>query len=253
MSDRPLLRIGNVGIAFGGLKVLSDVSLTLNAGEVLGLIGPNGAGKTTLFNIVTGFLRPSHGEVVFDGQDITHARTAQRVRMGIVRTFQKSMVFPDLTVLENLGLALRAGDGGYAWWGGSAVLTRAEVRARDILLRAGMSDRARRPVASLSYGEQRIVDVLISLATEPKLLLLDEPTAGLSKAEGEHLVAVIRALCPETSLILVAHDLDIVFSVCDRVAVLDLGRMIACDTPAAIRAHEGAQAAYLGKGKEAVQ
>ncbi len=248
-----LLRIENVGIAFGGLKVLTDVNLSMKEGEVMGLIGPNGAGKTTLFNIVTGFLSPSHGEVVFEGIRITQTRAAQRVRMGIVRTFQKSMVFPDLSVTENLALALRSRTDGYSWWRSGAALAAADAKALEILRRAGMADRARRIVSSLSYGDQRIVDVLISLAMEPKLLLLDEPTAGLSKAEGEHLIEVIRALCGNTSLVLVAHDLDIVFSVCDRVAVLDLGRMIACDTPDGIRAHEGAQAAYLGKGKEAVE
>lgn len=246
----PILKIENIGKAFGGLKVLTDVNLTVNAGEFIGLIGPNGAGKTTLFNVVTGFLTPSHGKVSFAGSDITRAKPHQRVQAGIVRTFQKSMVFSDLTVLENLALAVRALEEGYGWWRSGKGIARADARANAVLTRAGMQRHAQKIVSSLSYGEQRIVDVLVSLAMEPRLLLLDEPTAGLSKSEGDQLIEVIRATGSGTSVILVAHDLDIVFSVCDRVAVLDLGRMIACDTPAAIRAHEGAQAAYLGKGRE---
>ncbi|MGR9202246.1 ABC transporter ATP-binding protein [Rhizobium leguminosarum] len=246
----PILAIENVGKAFGALKVLTDVNLTVNAGEFVGLIGPNGAGKTTLFNVVTGFLTPSHGKISFAGGDITHAKPHQRVRAGIVRTFQKSMVFPDLTVLENLALAIRALEHGYGWWRSAKQIALADAQALDVLGRVGMQSHAYKAVSSLSYGEQRIVDVLVSLAMKPRMLLLDEPTAGLSKAEGDHLIEVIRATGTGTSIILVAHDLDIVFSVCDRVAVLDLGKMIACDTPAAIRAHEGAQAAYLGKNKE---
>ncbi len=245
--DETVLRVDNIAKSFGGLKVLTDVSLTVRRGELMGLIGPNGAGKTTLFNIITGFLKPDHGTIAYCGKDVTRLKPYQRVRNGIVRTFQKSMVFPDLTVLENLAMAVRSTDGAYRWLGSSAVLRRSDEKAMQLLTQAGMQRHAQKPVCALSYGEQRIIDVLISLAMEPKLLLLDEPTAGLAKEEGEHLISLIQSLGEERSIILVAHDIDIVFSVCDRVAVLDLGRLIACDTPAAIRMHEGAQAAYLGQ------
>lgn len=242
-----ILRISRVAKAFGGLHVLQDVSFNVHEGECFGLIGPNGAGKTTLFNVITGFLAPDGGRVEFAGADVTRASPAQRVRSGLVRTFQKSMVFPDLAVRENLALAVRARhDTGYGWWRSAGALGRADEEAMAILSRAGLHVRADLPVCALSYGEQRIVDVLISYAMAPRLLLLDEPTAGLSKGEGEHLIDIVRNLDTRTATILIAHDLDIVFAVCDRVAVLDLGRLIACDTPAAIRAHAGAQAAYLG-------
>ena len=169
------------------------------------------------------------------------------VRAGLVRTFQKSMAFPELSVRENLALAARSRTSeGYGWFGSRKAVAAADEAADELLTRAQLRDRAELPVAGLSYGEQRIVDVLISLAMRPRVLLLDEPTAGLSRAEGEHLIEVVRTLGEDLSTILIAHDLDIVFGVCDRVAVLDLGRLIACDTPDAIKAHEGAQAAYLG-------
>lgn len=247
LADEPVLRVDNVAKSFGGLKVLTDVSLDVRRGEVLGLIGPNGAGKTTLFNVITGFLKPDHGNVSYLGTGITRAKPYQRVGKGIVRTFQKSMVFPELSVLENLAMAVRAAKGGYGWWGSRTSLQQSDEQAWHLLEQAGLQRHAEKPVNSLSYGEQRIVDVLISLSIGPKLLLLDEPTAGLSKDEGEHLIRLIQNLGDDTSIVLVTHDIDIVFSVCDRVAVLDLGRMIACDTPAAIKVHEGAQAAYLGK------
>ena len=243
----PVLAIEGVAKSFGGLKVLSDVSVTLGQGECLGLIGPNGAGKTTLFNIVTGFLTPDHGRIAFDGEDISWARPDVRVRAGLVRTFQKSMAFPELSVRENLALAARSqAQQGYGWFGSRKAVMAADEAADVLLTRAGLIERSELPVAALSYGEQRIVDVLISLAMRPRVLLLDEPTAGLSRAEGKHLIEVVCTLGADLSTVLIAHDLDIVFGVCDRVAVLDLGRLIACDTPDAIKAHEGAQAAYLG-------
>ncbi|MDX3810319.1 ABC transporter ATP-binding protein [Bosea thiooxidans] len=247
MHAVPALAIEGIAKSFGGLRVLSDVSVTLGQGECLGLIGPNGAGKTTLFNIVTGFLTPDYGRIAFDGRDITMAKPDVRVRAGLVRTFQKSMAFPELSVRENLALAARSGAGeSYGWLGARKAVEAADAAADALLTRAGLRERAELLVAGLSYGEQRIVDVLISLAMRPRVLLLDEPTAGLSRGEGEHLIEVVRTLGEGLSSILIAHDLDIVFGLCDRVAVLDLGRLIACDTPDAIKANEGAQAAYLG-------
>lgn len=242
-----MLSVENVGKAFGGLRVLDDVSFDVAPGEAVGLIGPNGAGKTTLFNVITGFLTPSHGTVHFAGTDITRSRPNSRVGAGLVRTFQKSMVFPDLSVRENIALAVRARAGaGYRWRSSRAALAEANDAADALLASAKLDDRGDDRVCNLSYGDQRVVDVLISLAMEPKLLLLDEPTAGLAKEEGERLIALVRGNNRCTAIVLIAHDLDIVFGVCDRVAVLDLGRLIAFDTPAGIRAHAGARAAYLG-------
>ncbi|QCI69406.1 ABC transporter ATP-binding protein [Phreatobacter stygius] len=247
-----MLAIDGVAKAFGGLRVLVDVSFAVGRGETLGLIGPNGAGKTTLFNVITGFLSPDRGGVRFAGTDIVGMKPDQRVRAGLVRTFQKSMVFPELSARENIALAARARRGaGYRWRSSASVTAEADGAAEALLGRARLGHRADEKVGNLSYGDQRIVDVLISLAMAPKLLLLDEPTAGLARQEAERLVELVRNHDDEVAIILIAHDLDIVFGACDRVAVLDLGRLIAIDTPAGIRAHAGAQAAYLGTLAEA--
>jgi branched-chain amino acid transport system ATP-binding protein len=247
-----MLSVEHIGKAFGGLRVLEDVSFEVLEGEAVGLIGPNGAGKTTLFNVVTGFLTPNRGSVRFAGTDITRSKPSARVRAGLVRTFQKSMVFPDLPVRENIALAIRAkSDNGYRWRSPAAALAEADARADALLARARLDGRGDDKVGTLSYGDQRIVDVLISLAMAPKLLLLDEPTAGLAKEEGDRLIELVRNHDGRTAIVLIAHDLDVVFGACDRVAVLDLGRLIAFDTPAGIRAHAGARAAYLGALAEA--
>jgi branched-chain amino acid transport system ATP-binding protein len=243
----PILSVEHIGKAFGGLRVLNDVSFEVATGETIGLIGPNGAGKTTLFNIVTGFLTPNRGIIRFAGADITGSRPDLRAGAGLVRTFQKSMLFPDLSVRENIALAVRARAGlGYRWRSSHATLAAANATADALLSGTSLDGRGDIKVFKLSYGDQRIVDVLISLAMEPKLLLLDEPTAGLAKEEGERLIALVRGYDRRTAIVLIAHDLDIVFTACDRVAVLDLGRLIAFDTPAGIRAHAGARTAYLG-------
>lgn len=250
-TTSPVLEIRNVAKSFGGLHVLKDVSFHLYPGEFLGLIGPNGAGKTTLFNTVTGFMRPDRGQIFFGQKNITGIAPARRVRAGLVRTFQKSMAFPELSVRENLALAVRSQQfQGHDWWSGRQSRERTNGTIDRLLAHANMLDRAGAKLSLLSYGEQRVVDVLISVAMAPRILLLDEPTAGLTNAEGNHLIEVVRTLGTATSVILIAHDIDIVFGTCDRVAVLDLGRLVACDTPDAIKNHKGAQAAYLGATAE---
>lgn len=248
----PILAVDKVSKSFGALSVLSDVTFDVRTGETLGLIGPNGAGKTTLFNIVTGFLRPNLGSVRFKGGDLDGMTPEARVRAGLVRSFQKSMVFPALAVRENLALAVRAQRGaGVSWFGQSRAVRDADMEAERMLSSAGLAHRADATVSSLSYGEQRMVDILISLAMRPALILLDEPTAGLAREEGELLLSLVRRHDAATSVVLIAHDLDIVFSVCDRIAVLDLGRIVAVDRPAQIRANKGVQKAYLGAMAEA--
>jgi len=242
-----VLSIDGVGKSFGAFRVLDDVSFDVLEGETIGLIGPNGAGKTTLFNIISGFLRAGEGAVHYRGRDITSFGPRQRANEGLIRTFQKSMVFPELTVRENIALALRAQSGsGYRWWSAARAVGAADRRADDIVERVGLAHRLDRVVKNLSYGEQRMVDVLISLALEPRVLLLDEPTAGLARAEADILLESIKLHDNKTSVILIAHDLDIVFSSCDRIAALNLGRLIAVDTPAAIRANDDVRKAYLG-------
>jgi branched-chain amino acid transport system ATP-binding protein len=251
LLSSPILGIDDVSLSFGELRVLSNVSFNLTPGETLGLIGPNGAGKTTLFNVVTGFLRPDRGRVIFRGQDLAGRDPASRVHAGLVRSFQKSMVFPALETRENISLAVRARHGtGFSWWNRAKHVRAADAEAEGILERAGLSRFADDPVGSLSYGEQRMVDILISIAMRPILLLLDEPTAGLAREESDRLLSLVRYHDENTSVVLIAHDLDVVFSICDRIAVLDLGHLVAIDTPAAIRAHEGVQKAYLGEKRE---
>jgi branched-chain amino acid transport system ATP-binding protein len=242
-----ILGVEHVSKSFGELLVLTDASFDVKVGETFGLIGPNGAGKTTLFNIITGFVLPDQGSVRFRGRDVSRLKPIARARAGLVRSFQKSMIFSNLSVRENVALAVRARRGfGTGWWGTGKLTREADVEAEQILDRAGLLRRALNRVGSLSYGEERMVDILVSLALEPALLLLDEPTAGLAKEESERLLSLVRYHDAGTSVVLIAHDLDVVFSSCDRIAVLDLGRMLAVDTPAAIRSHEGVQRAYLG-------
>jgi branched-chain amino acid transport system ATP-binding protein len=242
-----LLRIADVAKSFGGAQVLESVTLDVRVGETLGLIGPNGAGKTTLFNIITGFLPPDTGAVVFDGRELGAMPPPARARLGLVRTFQKSLVFPTQSIRRNVAMAVRAKQGaGYRWWGGRAAHARADDAAQALIDGCALRGRGDEIVADLSYGEQRIVDMLIALAQAPRILLLDEPTAGLSTEEAAQLLALARQHHADTAVVLIAHDLDVVFRECDRIAVLDLGRLLTVDTPDAVRQHPGVQAAYLG-------
>jgi len=243
----PRVQLAAVEKAFGGVPVLQHIDLDVSAGQTLGLIGPNGAGKTTLFNIMSGFVTADRGTVRLDGRDISRLGPEARTHLGVVRTFQKSLVFPSMTVRRNVAMAARAVAGtGYRWWQAGAALRESDDRANALLAQAGLSARADTLAADLSYGEQRMVDLTIALAQSPRVLLLDEPTAGLAEEEGARLLALVRQHHAETAVVLVSHDIDIVFGNCDRVAVLDLGVLIAVDTPEAIRRDARVLAAYLG-------
>lgn len=246
-TSTPALAITDITKQFGALRVLEGISLSVQPGETLGLIGPNGAGKTTLFNIMTGFLAPDTGHVACLGHDLAGLAPSARVQQGLVRTFQKSMVFPALSVRENVALAIRARLGtGYRLWRPATARREADAQATQLIDAGPLAGRGSAPVQSLSYGEQRIVDVLIALALAPRVLLLDEPTAGLASGEAQQLLDMIRHHDASMAVILIAHDLDVVFQRCDRIAVLDLGRLVAVDTPEAIRRHPEVRAAYLG-------
>lgn len=242
-----VLTLDGVGKSFGELAVLTDVSLALHAGETLGLIGPNGAGKTSLFNAITGFVPPDRGRIEGLGDGFSRLSPEARVRRGLVRTFQKSMAFPALSVRENLALAVRRQQGsGYHWWGGRRATAEADAAAEAWLDDSPLRGQGSTAVHDLSYGAQRIVDVLVSLALRPRILLLDEPTAGLAQQEAQDLLDLVRRHDPGMAVMLIAHDLDIVFSRCDRIAVMELGRLVTVDTPDAVRRHPQVQAAYLG-------
>jgi branched-chain amino acid transport system ATP-binding protein len=230
---RPLLRVDSVEVSFGGTQALGGVTVEVAAGEFCGLIGPNGAGKSTLFNVVTGFVRPQRGRVLFDGADITRQRAGRRSRSGIRRTFQEVELFDDLTVAENVRVA--AGSKGKA----AASTIVAELELTEF---AGILCR------KLPGGIRRRVGVARALASQPRLLLLDEPGAGLVQDEVAHLAQLIQTVCKErdTTVVLVDHDMSLIRRVCSRVVVLDFGKVIAQGTPEQIEADEKVQIAYLG-------
>jgi len=245
----PLLETRGLGRAFGALQAVAGVDLAVELGELRAVIGPNGAGKTTLFHLISGLLAPTSGRVLFRGDDVTALPAPARCRRGISRTFQITSIFPELSVLENVRIAvqLRAG-GNFRLIGGRTLLETSERSAHDSLAALGLDDLAEQPAATLPHGDQRRLEIAMAIAQEPALLLLDEPTQGLSPEDTVATVAVIRRIARERALtiILVEHDMDVVFDLADRISVLHFGRLIADGTPALIRANADVQAAYLG-------
>jgi ABC-type branched-subunit amino acid transport system ATPase component len=247
MSPPPLLRLDRVGRRFGGLTALHDVSVDITAGTRHAVIGPNGAGKTTLVNLVAGSLRPTGGTIVFDGRDITRLPAPARARHGIGRTWQHPAVFGRLTVTANLTLALTHGRDRTAR---SALLHRGTLHARAAQLvdDAGLTDHATIPAGRLPYGLQRRLELAMALAARPWLLLLDEPSAGLDPAETTRLTQLITTLTPDITVLLVDHNLDLIWSAADTVTVLHHGRHLATGGPDQIRADPQVQDAYLATG-----
>jgi branched-chain amino acid transport system ATP-binding protein len=239
-----------VTVRFGAVAALHDVSLEIPSGQRMALIGPNGAGKTTLFDVITGARRPTTGRVLLAGADVTRLSTPRRARMGLARTFQRSALFPNLTAADNLALAVRARmqASWRVWPSRREREVAAEVSSR--LAEAGLMDVAQRPARTLAHGEQRALEIELTLAREPRLLLLDEPMAGLSGAERQAMVTRLRSLPTQVTLVLVEHDLDVVFAVADRISVLDHGELIADGSPAEIRADHRVQEVYLGRSDE---
>ena len=245
----PLLETRGLGRAFGALQAVAGVDLAVEPGELRAVIGPNGAGKTTLFHLISGLLAPTSGRVLFRGNDVTALPAPARCRRGISRTFQITSIFPELSVLENVRIAvqLRAG-GNFRLIGGRTLIETSERRAHDSLGALGLVDLAQQPAATLPHGDQRRLEIAMAIAQEPALLLLDEPTQGLSPEDTVATVTVIRRIARERELtiILVEHDMDVVFDLADRISVLHFGRLIADGTPALIRANPDVQTAYLG-------
>jgi len=243
------LQTRGLGRAFGALQAVADLSLDVPPGELRAVIGPNGAGKTTLFHLISGLLPPTSGRVLFRGADVTALPAPARCRRGISRTFQITSIFPELTVLENVRIAVQLKSGGnFRLLGGRALLDATERRARASLGFLGLLDRAEAPAATLPHGDQRLLEIAMALAQEPELLLLDEPTQGLSPEDTAATVAVIRQIARDRRLtiILVEHDMDVVFDLADRISVLHFGQLIAEGTPDEIRANAEVQTAYLG-------
>ena len=232
---------------FGGLLATDHVDLDLARGELHAVIGPNGAGKTTLIHQLSGEIAPDAGSIVFDGRDMTHEPPYRRALAGMGRSYQITSVFPEFTVLQNLCLAVQAHAGhSFRFWRAAASEAALTDPAMAALRQVGLLERAHTPVAVLAHGERRQLEIAMTLATDAKLLLLDEPMAGMSPIESEAVVALLRKLKGLCTILLVEHDMDAVFALADRITVLVYGRPVATGTPDQIRNHPEVREAYLG-------
>ncbi|MFB4267171.1 ABC transporter ATP-binding protein [Nonomuraea sp. GTA35] len=246
-----MLAVDGVSVAFGGVRALDGVTFEVGRGLVCGVIGPNGAGKTTLFDVVSGLRRPNEGRVRLDGRDVTGMPAVRRARAGLRRTFQRTQVFGRLTVAENVLAALdwHGGGGGLAadlvgWPARRRLERERQERVAEVLELCGLAELRGAYAAALPVGRRRLVELARALADRPRVLLLDEPTSGLDAGQSARLGEVVRAL--DTTVLLVEHDMGFVMDTCDRIVVLDLGKVIATGTPAEIRENPVVRAAYLG-------
>jgi len=243
----PLLRIEKLTRRFGGIVATDNLSLDVADGELHAIIGPNGAGKTTLISQLIGQLRPSGGTIHFAGDDITHLPAWKRSHLGLARSFQITSLLPDFTAADNVALAAQACAGhSFRFFANARREAPLRDAARSALARVGLADRADTLVSKLSHGEQRELELAVALATQPRLLLLDEPMAGLGATESTRMVKLLAELRREVTIVLVEHDMNAVFALADRITVLVYGRVIASDVPAAIRVNEEVKRAYLG-------
>ena len=245
--SKPILTVSGLSKRFGSLVVANDIGLEVFPYRLHSFIGPNGAGKTTFFNVLTGILRPNAGTIVFDGTDITHLPVHKRIRLGLSRSFQILSVFRNLTAFENVRVAVQAQDR-RAWglWRDAYAYDDLNARTWSLLAAVGLEDRAAEPCANLAHGQQRLLEIAISLATDAKLLLLDEPLAGLAEADRQVVGALIRKLADSHAVLLIEHDIDRVLALSDRITVLHQGRLIADGKPAEVAANPDVVTAYLG-------
>ena len=246
----PALEVRDLSLRIGGAQILQDISFTVPAGQLVGVIGPNGAGKTTLFNLVSGVLAPTSGQILLAGQDITGRSVTQRATAGLGRTFQTSSLFPRLTVEENVRLAAQVREGG------ALSLARfprpadaASRRARELLAEVGLDHRLGRMAGDLPHGDKRKLEIAMLLATDPSVVLLDEPMAGVASGDVDGLTEVIRSLHRDhgRTVLMVEHHMEVLLGLVERVAVLHFGTLLTIDTPEAVMADPTVQSAYLGE------
>ena len=244
-----LLEVRSLSKSFGGVRAVDEVDFTLAPGELLALIGPNGAGKSTLFNMIGGQLAPTTGSILFSGQEIAGADPRRIWGLGVGRTFQVAAIFPTLTVLQNVQMALLSHQREvFSFW--RLVASRYREEAMHLLEQVGMGEQARRPCSELAYGDVKRVELAMALCNAPRLLLMDEPTAGMAPAERHALMALTRSLVDERGMavLFTEHSMDVVFAHADRVVVLARGRIIAQGAASEVRANPQVQAVYFGTG-----
>lgn len=246
----PALSFRGIGLQIGGARILENINLDVASGQLLGVIGPNGAGKTTLFNLASGLMQPTEGSISMNGKDITSMSVNRRARSGLGRTFQTSSLFPGLSVLENVRLAAQAKLGGslslvhFPWSGDKAT-----TAARECLDQVGLGHRAQVIASGLSHGDKRKAEIAMLLATDPQLILLDEPMAGVGSGDVPGLMEIIRSIHRDSgrTLMMVEHHIDVVLDLAERVAVMHNGTLLAVDEPAQIMNNAEVQTAYLGE------
>ncbi len=246
-----LLRVCAVSKRFGGLNALEGVSLEVGQGEVRGIIGPNGAGKTTLFNVITGELKPTEGRIFLAGEEITGLSPHIICRKGISRTFQLTLIFPEMTVLECVWAGINSGQKGVWRLFFSKVRPEDETSclAMDILKQVGLDEKANELACNLSYGDQKVLEIAMALSTNPRILLLDEPTQGVGPQEAEEISRLIKKLSARTSILLIEHDMSMVLNVCDKITVLNFGNVVAEGSWQDICTNQEVQRTYLGELK----
>ncbi|MGB6054564.1 MAG: ABC transporter ATP-binding protein [Burkholderiaceae bacterium] len=245
-----ILKVEDVSQHFGSLVAVNHVTLAVEPGELRAVIGPNGAGKTTFFNMISGFFPPTSGRILFDGYDITTLPAHKRVAMGMARTFQITEIFPELTVRQNLRIPVELARGlRLKLWQSEQTAARIDEQVRDLIDLGGLSAHADRLVGELSHGDQRATEIMMTLALRPRLLLLDEPTAGMGHQETYNTARLIRRLhrLQNLTIVLIEHDMRVIFNLADRITVLAEGTVLEEGTPEQIAASERVQAAYLGR------
>ena len=242
-----ILQIQNLNKSFGGIKASSDINLQVRKGEIHAIVGPNGAGKTTLIAQISGMLKPDSGSILFNGKNITSSSTYQRAHLGLARSFQLTSVILPMTVLENVMLAVQSLSGhSFRFWSPVSNEQHTRQQALQHLEDVGLTNNTEALAGEIAHGEQRQLEIAMALALSPKLLLLDEPTAGMSKDESGKMIKLLAGLKGETTILLIEHDMDAVFSLADTTSVLVDGHIIASDTTEQIRRNPEVQRAYLG-------